>query len=147
MATVNITNRFLNENKRYDEAVVVTVPSVLQHGGGRSQVDPIYVQGGDDLVASVIEADSIIPKAYLLVDEAFPAGALVTVTVGGVAYFTDVFGDAIGITVSAVEDGYYADKADVTVVVSGVAGDVMTGLARVVLDTIHPSLNNGQYAN
>ncbi len=147
MATVNVTNLFLNENKRYREDVVVTIPSVLKAGGGRSQADPQYIQGGDSLTAQVVEADTIIQKAYLLVDEAFPAGALIAVDIAGTTVFTGVDGTATGLVVSTTEDLYLAQKQTVTVVVTGITGDVTTGKARVVLATEHPSLNNGQYAN
>ena len=147
MATVNITDRFLNQDKRYDEAVVVTIPAILSQGGGRSQAQPVYVQGGDALTASVIEADTVISKAYLIVDEAFPAGATLDVDIAGTAYFTAVDLTVVGMAVSTEEDNYLANSQTVTSVVGGVAGDVTTGKARIVLDTIHPSLKNGMFAS
>jgi len=145
--TVNLTNRFLNENKRYTEGVVVTIPAVLNEGGGRTSSTPTYIQGSDSLTAQVVEADTIIQRAYLIVDEAFPAGALGAVDIAGSTYFTSIDLTATGITVSAIEDAHLANKQTVTTVVSGITGDVVTGKLRVVLDTMHPSLNNGQYAN
>jgi len=100
MATVNLTNRYLNENKRYREDVVVTLPAVLNEGGGRNQSLPEYIQGSDDLISNVIEADTIIQKAYLIVDEAFPAGALLAVDAAGTAMFTAVDLTATGLTVT-----------------------------------------------
>ncbi len=147
MATVNVTNMFENENKRYAEAVVVTLPSVLKSGGGRSQADPIYIQGGDALTAAVVETDTLVKKAYINVIEAFPAGAIVSVDIAGTAFFSGVDLTATGITVSAFEDQYFAKKQTITTTVTGVTGDVLTGKLEIILDTIHPSLNNGQYAN
>ena len=147
MATVNITNRFLNENKRYTEAVVVTIPAVLNEGGGRTQNAPAFLQGGDSLAAQVIETDTLITKAYLNITEAFPAGALIAVDVAGTTYFTSIDGTATGVTVSTIEDSYLANKQTVTTVVSGITGDVTTGKLTIIFDTIHASLNNGQYAN
>lgn len=143
----NITNLFLNQDKRYAEAVVVTLPAILNEGGGRANTAPTYLQGGEAMNASVVEADTIMKKAYLVVDEVYPAGALVGVTVGGVAVFTDAPGDATGITASATEDELFVAKGDVVITVTGLTGDITTGKARVVLDVVHPSLNNGQYAN
>lgn len=147
MATVNITNRFLNENKVYDEGVVVTIPSVLEQGGGRSNADPVYVQGGDSLTAQVIEKDSLIKKAYLIVDEGFPAGATLSVDVAGTAYFTGVAITSPSMVVSTVEDTLFRESQTVTCTVAGVTGDVTTGKVRIVFDTLHPLLKNGQYAN
>ncbi len=147
MATVNVTNLYLNENKRYREDVVVTLPAVLKSGGGRSQADPVYVQGGDALTAAVIEADTIVQKAYLIVDEAFPTGAVLDVDIAGTAMFTSADLTATGLVVSTGEDNYFAKKQTVTSTISGVTGDITTGKARIVLATEHPSLNNGQYAN
>ncbi len=147
MAIVNITNRFLNENKRYREDVVVTLPAVLNSGGGRSQAEPQYMQGSDDHIANVIEKDTIVQKAYIIVDEVFPAGALLAVDVAGTAVFTDVDLTATGLTVSATEDLYVPNKENVEAVITGIVGDITTGKARVVLATEHPDLKNGQYAN
>ena len=134
MAKIDVTNRFLNENKRYEEGVVVTIPSVLQHGGGRSNADPVYLQGGDEIVAQVIEEDTIIKKAYIIIDEAFPSGASIAVNVGTDVALTAIDGTTVAMTASSTfEDEYYADKAEVKVVVSGITGDVLTGKARVVL--------------
>jgi hypothetical protein len=147
MPNINITNRFLNENKRYSENVVVTVPSIITNGGGRSQAQPMYLQGGDTLTASVLEQDTIVAKAYLIVDEVFPVGALGLVTIGGVTVHTGIDLTATGMTVSVTEDTYLPNGGDVVVTVSGITGDVTTGKLRVVLATEHPKLNNGQYAN
>ena len=146
MAT-NITSRFMNQNKRYSEAVVVTVPSVLSAGGGRSQAQPLYIQGSDPLVADVIEEDTYVKKIYLNIIEAYPAGATITVAVGGVTAFTAVDGTVNGVTVSAEEDNHFSGSDAVTVTVGGITGDVVTGKLSVVLDTIHASLHNGQYAS
>ena len=143
----NITNKFLNDNKRYSEAVVVTVPSILTQGGGRSNADPIYIQGGEALTAQVVEADTIITKAYLIIDEAFPASAVINVDIAGTQYFVAADGTTTGMVVSTEEDNYLANSQTVTVSVAGITGDVTTGKARLVLATVHPTLKNGQYAN
>jgi len=145
MAT-DITSLYNNQQKRYTEAVVVTIPSVLQAGGGRSQAQPIYIQGSDPLTASVIEKDSLVTKAFINIIEAFPTGALITVEVGGVTMFTDVDGTSNGVTISTEEDNHFPEGAVVTTTVTGITGDVTTGKLSVIFDTIHASLKNGQYA-
>jgi len=147
MAVVNITNRFLNENKRYTEAVVVTIPAILNQGGGRSQALPEYIQGGDSLTAQVIEEEVILKKSYVIVDEAFPAGALLAVDIAGTTMFTGVDLTATGLVVSTQEDLYLAKGQTVTSVVSGITGDVTTGKLRIVSDAVYTDLNSGQYAN
>ena len=147
MATTNITERFLNQDKRYAEDVVVTVPAVLQQGGGRSNALPVYLQGGDAVTAQVIEAGTLIKKAYLIVDEAFPTGALIQVDIAGTQYFMNGVGDTTGLTVSTEEDVWLMNSQTVTISVTGVTGDITTGKMRVVFDVAHPDLKNGQYAN
>lgn len=135
-------------NKRYREDVVVTLPAVLNVGGGRANALPTYVQGGDDHTASVVEADTIVQKAYLIVDEAFAATATVTVKIGATEVFAGTTAiTSTGIQVSATEDLLVTAKSDVTITVGTLTGDVTTGKLRVVLACDHPSLNNGQYAN
>jgi len=147
MATINITDKFLNQNKRYSESVVVTVPSVIAQGGGRSQAQPIFIQGGDALTASVIEANTLIKSVYLNVTEAFPAGATLNVDIAGVQYFVAVAGDAVSFTVSTETDNLLRNAQTVTISVTGVTGDVTTGRAEVIFDVIHSDLKNGQFTS
>ncbi len=142
-----MTERFLNRNKRYTEAVVVTIPSVLNNGGGRSNAQPSYIQGGDSLTAQVIEKDTLITKAYINIIEAFPVGALIAVDIAGTPVFAAVDGTVAGLVVSTTVDLHLAEKQTVTTVVTGITGDVATGKAAIILDTIHASLKNGQYAD
>jgi hypothetical protein len=147
-AYINVTNKFLNQDKRYSEGVVMTCPAIIDEGSARAGQGPTYITSGDAWTGAVVEPDTIVKKAYLIVDEAFPAGATLSVDIAGTAYFVDVPADATGITVSTIEDGYFANGQTITVgIVAGSAGsDVVSGVARVVLDTVHPSLKNGQYA-
>jgi len=147
MATIDITPKFLNQNKRYSEAVVVTVPSILSTGGGRSQAQPIFIQGGDALTAQVIEANTLIKKVYLNVTEAFPAGALLNVDIAGTQYFVAVDGTSASLTVSTTEDVLLKKAQTVTITVTGVTGDVTTGRAEVIFDVIHSDLTNGQFTS
>ena len=146
MANLNIKNLFLNENKRYREDVVVTLPAILNEGGGRTNATPTYVQGGDTHTAGVIEADTIVQKAYVIVDEAFVATTTATITIGGTTFFAAVDAATTGLLVSATVDALFTAKGDVVITMSG-TGDLTVGKLRVVIATEHPSLKNGQYAN
>ncbi len=141
----NITALFNNQQKRYSEAVVVNLPSILKSGRGRSQAQPVYVQGGEALTAAVIEDDTLVTKAYVNVIEAFPAGATLDVDIAGTAFFTSVDLTTTGVVVSTEEDHHFAKRQTVTSVVGGVTGDVTTGRLSIILDVIHASLKNGQY--
>lgn len=145
---VNVTNRFLNENKRYSEAVVMTCPAIIDEGSQRANIGPTYIKSGDAWTANTIEADTIIQKVYLIIDEAFPSGATISVDIAGTSYLSAVAADATGLTVSTTEDVLIKNGQTITVgITSGTVGtEVQTGVARVVVDTVHPSLKNGQYA-
>ncbi len=146
MAVVNITTRFLNQHKTEAEGVVVTVPAILKQGGGRSNAQPTYIQGGDALTAAVISEDTLIKGAFLQIDEAFPAGAEINVDIAGTQYFVAVDGTVAGFTVSTETNNFLKNSQTVTISITGVTGDITTGKARVMLDVLHPSIKNGQFA-
>ena len=144
--TVDITSRFLNQNKVEAEGIVVTVPAILKSGGGRSNAQPTYIQGGDAVTANVISPDTLIKGAYLQIDEAFPAGTTLTVDIAGTQYFNAIDATVAGFTVSTETNNFLKNSQTVTITVTGVTGDVTTGKARVMLDVFHPNLKNGQFA-
>ena len=148
MAYVNITNRFTNQQKRYAESVVMTCPAVINEGGGRANIEPTYIGSGDAWTANIVEADTIGKKVYLIIDEAFPTGTTISVDIAGTAFFTDAAADAVGTTVSTVEDTLWKNGQTITTMaVNGAAGSPITeGVARVVIDSVSLSLNNGNYA-
>lgn len=148
MAAVNISGQFLNKDKREHEAVVVTLPAKLSTNGGRTNPNPVYVQYADTNVASVLPAEIITGKSYLVVEEAFPAGTTATVTVGGSAAFTAVSVATTGITVSALLDQLELTATDVVITIGHVSstGNVTTGKLRVVTDYIPYTVKNGRYA-
>jgi hypothetical protein len=144
--TINITNRYNNQDKRYAEAVVMTVPTLLEEGGVRLSTPPVYLQYGDAVTSATVEADTIIKGAYLVIDEALPAGSLVNVDIAGTSYFVGVDGTVEGLTVSAESDNLLKNGQTITVSVTGGSGDITSGLFRVVLDVVTPSLKNGNYS-
>jgi hypothetical protein len=147
MATVNLTNRFVNQNKRYAEAVVMTVPAMLETGGNRLSTPPVYTQYGDTEVAAIVEADTIIKTAFLVIDEAFPASSLIDVTIDGVTYFSAVDATVTGLTVSTTAEQLVTTGQNIEVVISGGTGDITEGSLRVSLDTDSLSIKNGNYAS
>jgi hypothetical protein len=145
----NVTNLFNNQDKRFAEAVVMTCPAMISEGSHRTGQGPVYIQSGDAWTAAIVESDTIMKKVYLVVDEAFPSGTTLSVDIAGTAYLTDVPGDATGLTVSTTEDAFLKAGQTITVgVVNGAAGtNVTEGVCRVVIDSVSPSLKNGNYAS
>ena len=148
MAYVDVSNRFLNRDKREAEAVVMTCPAIVDEGSQRTNIGPTYIKSGDAWTAQIIERDTIIKKVYIIIDETFPTNTMLSVDIAGTAYLTDVDGAAEGLTVSTTEDVLIKNPQTITVgVVNGPAGsEITSGVARVVVDTVHPTLRNGQYA-
>ena len=148
MATINVSSRHLNQNKREAEAITVTYPSVSNQGGGRGSNSGVtYYQFGDDLTAYVVPANSIIQKVYLIVEEAFAASAKVTVKVGSTSMFAAVAADATGMTTSATQDILSEAVSTVTATFSGGTGDLVKGKCRVVIETIPFLEGNGRYSS
>ena len=144
---VSITGKFLNQDKREYEALTVTLPSVLNPGGGRLNTAPEYVQYGEAYVASVTPAKAIGGKTYLLVEEAFPTGTTATITVDGNAVFTDVAVDATGLTVSTTEDFFMELGGDVSITLGGGTGNVVSGELKVVTNYVPFTVKNGRYSD
>jgi len=145
---ISIQNRFNNQDKRYAEAIVMTCPAMYEEGGQRAGTPPKYVTSGDSYTAQIVEPGTIVKKAYLVIDEAFPTGATISVDVAGNTFFSDAPADAKGITVSTLEDVHLANKQTISVmIVNGTEGTVIQeGVARVVFDTVSINLKNGNYS-
>jgi hypothetical protein len=151
MAFVSVADRWTNRQKRTTEALVVTLDHLLDEGKGNREA-PEYIKSWDGYTADVVEADTLITKVYCIVDECFPAGAALTVDIGGKAFFSSAAGlDSCtgNPIVSALEDVYFANGQTVTISVeiSGAPQDITQGKLRLVIETIAPSQNNGNYAN
>ena len=146
MAT-NITSRHLNQDKRTAEAIVVTVPAVMQESAGRTLQPPKYYQYGDALVANVLNAGVIVQKTYLIVEEPFPTGATATVNANGITLFTDSTIDAKAVVVSTHEDIFVEAGATIEITINGGTGDITTGKLKVVSEILSTNLTNGNFAN
>lgn len=147
MAQLNISALFENNLRKISEVGVATLQAEVSNDGDRLGQGIVYAKGGDEHLVYTIPADSIAPKFYLIVDEAFDAGTTVTVTtiVDGltvIAALTDVA--TVGPVVSALEDVYF-DAADGFNIV--LSQDVTQGKLRVVAEYISASTNNGIYVD
>ena len=147
MANINITGQFLNKDIREHESLVVTVPAVIVPTSGRTNAAPQYIQANDTLTASVVTAGSIMGKAYLVIEEAFPTGTTITVTGYGATLFNATVGTATGITVSTIVDKLMTVGGDVVVsILNATTGNILTGKVKVVIDTIPYNVKNGRYS-
>jgi hypothetical protein len=147
MANINITGQFLNKDKREHESLVVTVPAVIVPTSGRTNAAPQYIQANDTLTASIVPEKSIMGKAYLVIEEAFPAGTTITVTGYGATLFNAVVGTATGLTISTIVDKLMTTGGDVVVsILNATPGNILTGKVKVVIDTIPFNVKNGRYS-
>lgn len=146
MAT-SITAKFLNQDKRETEALTVTLPSILEEGGGRLQSAPTYAQFGEDYIAAVAPKESVLGKSYLLVEEAFEATATATVTINGIALFTDAPVSATGLVTSTVEDELLLAGGDVVITLGTLTGDATVGKLKVVTNYTPYTIKNGRYSD
>lgn len=148
--SVSITTQFLNQDKRETEAITVTLPAVLDAGGGRANAPAVHAQYEETYLASVAPKESIIGKSYIVVEEAFTAATTVNVSIGGTAVFTEQLVDATGIFISATEDILLTAGGDVSINISSTAdalsGDVLVGKLRVVHDYIPYNQRNGRFS-
>ena len=145
---ISIADRFNNRDKRYAESVVMTCPAVYDEGSPRTGSGDKTITSGDAYTAAIVEPNTIVKGAYLIIDEAFPTGATISVDIAGTSYFTDVAADSVGMTVSTLENQFLRNGQTISVmVVNGAAGTpIAEGVARVVLDTVSTNLKNGNYA-
>lgn len=146
MAT-SITAKFLNQNKRETEALTVTLPAILDEGGGRIQAAPTYTQFGEAYVAAVAPKESILGKSYLVVEEAFEATATATVTINGIAIFTDAPISSTGLLASTVEDELLLVGGDVSITLGTLSGDATVGKLKVVSNYTPYTIKNGRYSD
>lgn len=144
--STSITTRFLNQDKRESEALTVTLPAIIEEGGGRANAAIVYAQGGEEYVAAVAPKQSITGKAYIVVEEAFIAGTTADITIGGQALFSAADVAATGIVVSTAEDLLLETGGDVSITLSG-SGDLTVGKLRVIVNYTPYMVKNGRFAN
>lgn len=143
MAVVQISDLFLNNQKRFTEALVATVPAQLDDGNSRLGVLPRFVVGGDEYTAYAIPKNCIVGKFSLVVREEYDAGLTVTVTTGsGLTLFTNIPVDSVGITISSEEDTWF-DSVDSLIFVF--SDNATVGVVQVSGDFLSLDEKSGKY--
>ena len=79
MATIQQTDLFLNNQKRFAEGAVATFPAKLDEGNHRLGTNPSYINPADEYVAYCIPKMCIVRDFYIFTREAFDAGTVATI--------------------------------------------------------------------
>jgi len=146
MAT-SITAKFLNQEKRESEALTVTLPAILDEGGGRTNAAVSYAQFGEDYSAAVSPKESVLGKSYLIVEEAFAATATVTVTLNGESLFTDAPISSTGMVTSTAEDVLLLTAGEMVITLGTLTGDALVGKLKIVNNYTPYTVKNGRYSD
>jgi len=116
MAVQQITDFYLNNQKRFTESAVMTVPARLGGGDTRLGTGPRFIDPADTYQAYCLPKNSLVREFYVYVREAFEAGttASVTTIVGGEVLVTDVDVATEGLLVlsTTIADGALFNVAD-----------------------------------
>ncbi len=146
MAVQNISALFENNLRKVSEVGVGTLCAAISTSGDRLGQGIVYAKGGDEHLIYTIPKDSIAPKFYLIVDEAFDAGTTATITtiVDNDAMFTAIDVAALTHSVSPLEDTYF-DAADGFKIVLN--QDVTVGKLRVIAEYMSGSTNDAIYVD
>ena len=118
MANVQITDFYLNNQKRYTESAVMTVPAKVSEGDARLGTGASFIDPADNYVAYCLPKMAVVREFYIYVREAFASGTEATITtiVDGEAVETDLAVDGAGVLTLAaaagMPDGALFDKAD-----------------------------------
>ena len=146
MATVNLSARHENNLRRNSEVGVATFCAEVSDSGDRLSTSVEYAVAADDYIVYCIPTDSVVPKIYFIVDEAFDAA-----TTG---HFSTIVGDTslvaaldlatAGATASAVIDTYFDATDGIKLELSA---DVTQGKVRVVVEYVSCTTNNGIYVD
>ncbi len=147
MAIVNLSGQFENNLRKVSEVGVAELNAALNMGtADRLGQGIVYAKGADEHIIYTIPADSIAPKFYVVVDEAFDAGTTATITtiVDGDAVATALDVATVGPTVSALVDTYFDATDGIKIVLNQ---DVTVGKLRVIAEYISASTNNGIYVD
>ena len=144
--TINLSSQFENNLRRVSEVGVACLPAKISVNGDRLGQADEFAKGGDTYQVYTIPADSIAPKIYFIVDEAFDAGvtAEVKTIVDGTTLVAALDVATEGASVSAVEDTYFSATDGFAIKLSG---DATKGKLRCVAEFISASTNNGIYVD
>ena len=144
MAVVNLSAQHENNLRRISEVGVATLCAEVSQGGDRLNSGIIYANATDEYAVYTIPADSIAPKIYFIVDEAFDAAttARISTIVDDTELVLALDLATVGASVSLVVDSYF-DAVDGIKFKLNQA--VTQGRVRVVAEYISASTNNGIY--
>ncbi len=146
MATVNVSALFENNLRKISEVGVGTLCAEIGTSGDRLGQGATYAKGGDEHLIYTIPKDSIAPKFYVIVDEAFDAGTTATITtiVDGDVIVTDLDVATVAPTVSVLVDTYFDAVDGFKIVLNQ---DVTVGKLRVLAEYISGSTNDAIYVD
>ena len=118
MAVKQVTDLYLNNQKRFTESAVMTVPAKLSEGDARLGTGPQYIDPADNYQAYCLPKMSLVREFYIYVREAFASGTVATVTtiVDGEAIVStmavDVAEQLLLATPSGLPDGALFEEVD-----------------------------------
>jgi len=143
---INLSTQFENNLRRVSEVGVATLPAKIAVGGDRLGQADEFAKSGEDYQVYTIPADSIAPKIYFIVDEAFDAGATAQVKtiVDGTELVAALDLATVGASVSTVVDTYFSAADGFSIKLNK---DVTKGKLRCVAEFISASTNNGIYVD
>ena len=146
MATVNLSDKFENNLRRVSGAGVATLCAEVGDSGDRLGQGIVYADELDDFIVYCIPKDSIVPKIYFIVDEAFDAG--ITCHISSIVDDTSLVAAldlaTEGKTVSAVVDSYFDAVDGIKFELSDA---VTKGKVRVVVEYIACDTNEGIFTD
>ena len=146
MATVNLSAYWENNLRRVSQVGVAEFNAVVSTSGDRLDNGDVTAVAADDYIVYCIPTDSIVPKIYFIVDEAF--GAAITGHISTIVDDTSLVAaldlNTVGASVSAVVDTYFDAVDGIKLELSG---DVTVGKLRVVVEYISAKTNEGIYVD
>jgi len=145
--TINLSSQFENNLRRVSEVGVATFPAKVSVNGDRLGQKDEFAKAGDAYQVYTIPGDSIATTFYVVVDEAFDAGAKATLkTISGtpLTILADADLTAVGAVVGTLKDTYFGKADGISAVFSKA---VTKGSFRVVAEFISCSTNNGIYVD
>jgi len=80
MAAVHISDFYLNNQKRFTESAVMTIPARLNDGDSRLGLGPQFISPDDNYRAYCLPKLSLVREFYIYVREPFEAGTVASVS-------------------------------------------------------------------
>lgn len=146
MARVNLSAYHENNLRRVSEVGVATLCAEVSQSGDRLNQGAVYANATDDYIVYNIPADSIAPKFYFIVDEAFDAATTceISTVVDDTQLVAALDLATVGASVSAVVDTYFDAVDGIKFELSQA---VTQGKVRVIAEFVSASTNNGIFVD